>query len=118
MKRVFTGFLASFSFIALAQNEPLFTSQCISKNETGFNWEKNWWNSKDFRPGKIFMVKKIEHGEQAFKGKEIFDTPISCKEIEDFVMDLGYFKNYDKARYACYSIKEHGSTESLLISRP
>lgn len=116
MRRIFIGLLASFTIFAWAQNEPFFTSQCIVKNSTGFNWEKNWWESKDYRPGKIFIARKIDHREHAFKGNNIFDRPIMCEKIEDFILDLGFFENNDKARDACYSIKEHGSTESLYLS--
>ena len=116
MKRVAIGFLASFSIIALAQNEPLFTSQCIAKNVVGFEWDKNWWSHSAFKPGKIFMAKKVDHSERAFKGKDIFETPISCENISDFVLELGISENNDKIRNACYTIKEHGSTESLFSS--
>ena len=116
VNRVLITVMAFASIGAWGQNTSTFTSQCISKNETGFNWERNWWVSMDYRPGKIFLVKKLDHSETAFKGKEISDTPNRCKNIEDRVYDLGFFDDGDKAREACYSIKAHGSTESLFFN--
>jgi len=116
MKRALVALVASAALGAWAQNEPPFTTQCISKNETGFNWEKTWWASKNYRAGTIYMAKKVDHSDKAFNGKDALNTPHYCKGIEDSVYDLGFLDNGDKAREACYTIKEHGSTESLFFA--
>ena len=116
MKRALVAVVACAALGAWGQNEPLFTSQCISKKETGFNWENNWWISINFQPGKIYMARKIDHSDKAFKGKDMMDTPYNCKGIEDRIYDLGFFDNGDKAREACYTTKAHGSSESLFFS--
>lgn len=116
MKRILAVVAACSALAAWGQNEPLFTSQCISKNETGFKWEKNWWVSRDFRPGVIFMARKIDHSEKAFDGKDLFDTPQNCKDIEDRIYDFGFFDNGNKVRYACYTVKEHGNAGSLFLN--
>lgn len=116
MKLFFCVFLLVFSFEARSQNEKLFTSQCIVKDVVGFDWNKSWWSPSIFKPGKIFMAIKIDHSESSFTGKDIYDTPIACNNISDFVLDLGFLENNDRTKQACYSIKEHGSTENLFHS--
>ena len=88
---------------AVSSVDEYFTSLCISKSSTGFNWENNDWSVVDFTTGTKYLAKRVNPAEA---------EGYQCQGAKNRENDYYYTEiptnEHQLIRDGCYVIKPFG----------
>ncbi len=114
MKHRFVLAATLISITAAAQNEPPFTSICISENSGGFSWKNGEWRHAVFKPRDKYLVRKLNMATDLPAGDITGNRALACDGMFSGAVKIGP-SGQDTAKQACYSVRQYGVEEMLLI---